>query len=262
MDVKKQLRIMDEATYSVVKSNDLIRNSRYNLTLMEQRIILRLIQIIKPEDTEFRTYDFSIKEFCEICGISDQSGKTYEYIREIVKELRSKNLVIKTEDGELICGWIESSRYIKSTGIIKISLSQDLKPYLLELKKNFTGYSLNNILSMKSKYSIRMYELLKSFEYLGEITIDIDTLKGNLYATQYQRWSDVKNKILDISVMEINRFTDLKVSYILRKSGKRIQYVIFNLEKKNPDEQVKAIYNSRVYKRAMCTDEEDSESAE
>lgn len=253
MDVKKQLKIMDEATYSVVKSNELIRNSRYNLSLVEQKIILRLIQIIKPEDEEFETYNFEIKEFCEICGISDRSGQTYNYIREIIKELRSKNLVIKNGDVELICGWIESSKYDNSTGIIQISLSKDLKPYLLELKKNFTEYSLNNILSMKSKYSIRMYELLKSFEYLGTISLDIDTLKANLYATQYSRWSDVKNKVIDVSVMEINRFTDIKVSYTVKKSGKKIQYVNFDVEKKNSEETVRSVYNSRVYQRAMGT---------
>lgn len=231
MDIKA------EQSYNVVKSNSLIQNTRYNLSVVEQRIILRLIQIIKPTDVRFEYYQFSIKEFCEICGISDQSGQTYNYIKNTVRQLRDKSFVIKDGSEEIICGWINEAVFNNESGIIKILLSEKLKPYLLELKNNFTEYSLYFILGMRSKYSIRLYELLKSHQYKKTFEIDIEQLKASLLAETYDRFFDFKRKVIEIAVQEINCYSDIIAEYSCKKVGRGFKTISFNVRYKNADEQ-------------------------
>ena len=54
---------------TVVKANDLIQKSRFNMTLQQQKMILFLISQVSPFDEDFKVYEFSIQEFCRVCGI-------------------------------------------------------------------------------------------------------------------------------------------------------------------------------------------------
>ena len=58
----------------VVKSNEMIRKGRFNLSVVEQRIILYMITKIMPGDTGIKTVRFDIREFCEVCGIAYQQN--------------------------------------------------------------------------------------------------------------------------------------------------------------------------------------------
>ena len=89
--------IFKERNYSIVKSNELIRNTRYDLSFVEQKIILRLIQMIQPNDTDFHTYQFDIKEFCQICNIHDHSGANYTYIKNTLKTLHDNSFWLRQE---------------------------------------------------------------------------------------------------------------------------------------------------------------------
>ena len=58
------------ATYSgrgnqtiVRKSNDLIQNAMYSLSLSQQKLMLHIFAMIKPSDTELPRYEMSIYEF-------------------------------------------------------------------------------------------------------------------------------------------------------------------------------------------------------
>ncbi|WP_408609851.1 RepB family plasmid replication initiator protein [Konateibacter massiliensis] len=44
-------------------------------------------------------------------------------------------------------------------------LDEGMTPYLFDLQEKFTSYGLYNILKMKSQYSIRFFEILKSYTY-------------------------------------------------------------------------------------------------
>lgn len=228
--------VITEQSYCVVKSNVLIQNSKYNLSIVEQKIILRLIQIIKPDDVKFEYYKFSIQEFCEICGISARSGQTYNYIKNTVRALREKSVIIKEGRNEIICGWINEAAFDNENGAIKILLSEHLKPYLLELQKNYTIYSLCFVLGMRSKYAIRLYELLKSYQYKKIVEMDVEELKKSLFAENYQRWADFKRYVLDTAVKEINICSDIIVEYSLEKIGKAFKTINFSVRYNNSDE--------------------------
>lgn len=92
---KKDLAKLRE--YKVVKANDLIQKSRFNLTMQEQKIVLYLISKIKPDDTDFAEYTFEIAEFCRVCGIDESNGKNYLNVKNAIQSLANKSMWVNTE---------------------------------------------------------------------------------------------------------------------------------------------------------------------
>ena len=233
-------KLKEQRQHNVIKSNVLIQKSRHDLSLAEQKILLSLVQMIEPEDIEFKEYKFSIKDFCNLCGIDDRSGKNYEDIKKIVKTLSDKSYWIKEgEEVEKLIRWINQPSINPGTGTIKVKLDDMMKPYLLQLKEYFTQYSLYYTLAMKSKYSLRLYELLKSYQNLKKKPFDIEKIKIMLMAQNYEKWTDFKINVIDKAVNEINFLTDISVTYELTKTGRQFTEITFFIKlKKGIDERM------------------------
>ena len=240
---------MKESTYlelrnkTVVKANELIQKSRFNLSLQQQKMVLYLISQISPYDEDFKLYEFSIPEFCRVCGIDMTSGKNYQDLKQAIKEIADKSLWINIdEDEETLLRWIEKPYINKKSGVIKIRLDEDMKPFLLQLKQNFTQYELIYTLHFKSKYTIRLYELLKSihFHELETYTrkYSIDELRRILGAETYTEYRDFKRRVLEPSVKEVNDYSDKAVSYEEIKNGRRVTGVQFTLTTKDVMERL------------------------
>ena len=219
--------------YEVVKANRIIQNSRYELSTQEQKIILYLITKIKPGDTEFNLYEFKIVDFCKVCGIDKENGKNYADLKRTIKELADKSIWVTLENGkETLIRWIERPYIDHKGGTIEIKLDELMRPYLLQLKERFTAYSLYFTLAMKSKYSIRIYELLKSYEYLSGCTIEVDELKKMINAEKYTMYKDFRVNVLDVSLHEINEYSDIAVSYEIEKQGRKVDKIKFTIKSK------------------------------
>lgn len=226
--------------YKVVKSNDLIQKSRYELSLQEYKIVLYLISKIKPEDIDLEMHTFKILDFCKICGLELYNGKNYKNIKNTLRTLSDKSFWIMLEDGsETLFRWIQTMNMNKKSGIIKIELGTGIAPYLLQLKNRYTSYELLHTLAMKSQYSIRLYELLKSYEYQHKKVFNIDELKKTLAAENYELFGDFKRKVLDISMREINSLSDLNITYKPIKESRRYAEIEFTMKiKKGVNERL------------------------
>lgn len=228
----------------IVKSNQLIE-ARYDLNLNEQKIILYAISQINRDNKSFNSIELNITEFTDLL---DTKGKRYEEIRNIVRDLRKKEIIINTEDKEYITGWLSSITFSKNTGKIKIRFDDDLIPYLLQLKNRFTRYQLRNILYLKSKYSIRMYELLKQYESIGKRNFSLKELKKILFIDdQYIRIYDFERFVLIPAKDEINKYTDIKIDYEKQKRGRKIVGIEFLIESKAQDNQIYIDYLEEYY---------------
>lgn len=233
-------KLQTKREYSVVKSNELIQQSRFELSTIEQKVVLYLISKIEPGDDDFKLYEFRIKEFCEVCGIHEESGRNYDILKKAIKDLRDKSIWVPLTDGtETVVSWIEKLYLNEKGGILKIRLDKDMKPYLLDLHEKFTQYKLLYTLPMKSKYSIRLYEIMKSYEYIGSCEYDIDQLKKMLFAEKYKTTQHFKEKVINIAIGEINTYSDITVTYTFIKQGRAFTAVEFTIKQKKPaDERI------------------------
>lgn len=251
--LKINYNLEDLRGFKVVKSNDLIQKTRFNLSLQEQKIVLYLISKIKPEDMDLKEYTFEIRSFLNVCGITN-GGESYRYIKRTLKGLRDKSAWVTLEDGsETTVAWIGAVTVNKRSGSVKIKIDESIKPYLLQLQECFTQYELLYALSMRSQYSVRLYELLKSYEYRRGHKFDINDLKRKLFAENYERYPDFRRFVLDVATKEINDLSDITVSYKSIKTGRKYGEIEFAIHTKKDLMFFKGHGNTKAnYKHIKC----------
>jgi plasmid replication initiation protein len=192
-----------------------------------------------------------------VCGIEPQQGKNYKDLKSAILGLKNKGFWLTKADGtEVTVSWIDKAEISPNSGKISILLDKDMFPLLLELHEKFTKYQLIYTLAMRSKYAVRLYELLKSYENraAGSTTVefDLDWFKNRVGA-EYELWYDVQRKVISVAVNEINLVSDILVTYKGVKKGRSFVAIKFFIEsKKDFSSQTateRAIYNRLTGKK-------------
>jgi plasmid replication initiation protein len=240
MTPEESFEIKKSKGYLVVKSNDLIQRNRFELSLPEQKTVAYICSMIQPMQTEesgFQLeYEFKIREYCKICGIDYDNGKNYQDVKATLKKLRDKSMWLTLPDGsETTVGWLAKATTNKKSGIAHIKLDEDMVPYLFDLKQKFTQYQLYNVLGMKSAFSVRIYELMKSYSFRHTITFELDELKKLLMVEDvksYNRFPDFRRKILEKAQLEINELTDINIEFEPIKTSRKVTSIKFIIEEK------------------------------
>ena len=240
----KEDKYLEMRNKIVTKANDLIQKSRFNLSLQQQKIVLYLISQVTPFDEDFKLYEFSIAEFCRVCGIDDNNGKIYQDLKTAIKEIADKSLWVEISAGtETLLRWIEKPYIDAGCGTIKIRLDSDMKPYLLQLKQNFTSYELLWTLHFKSKYTVRLYELVKSIHFHDlenyQRRYGVDELKRLLGGERYKEYRDFKRRVMLPAISEINQYSDKTVSFEEIRRGRKVLKVVFYVSSKDSLEAAK-----------------------
>lgn len=240
--VSKRERAHAEREAEVFKHNDMIQKARFSLSIQEQRTVLYAISKIQPADTYLKEYTFEIKDFYNMIGWSNQS---YTEFKAMLKGLSDKSwwVTIKREDGseyESLVRWFTTVRSDKRSGKVTIKFHEDMMPFLIQLAKGqsfYTRFQLQYVLPMSSQYSPRLYEILKSYQYNNHRWFfDVDDLKRLLDCERYTNFNDLKRRVLDPAVEEINKYTDIAIFYVAEKEGRKVARVNFFMEKKTESE--------------------------
>ena len=198
------------------KANHLIEAS-YKLSALEQKIIALLASTIRPDDSDFKAYPIKIKDFQDLTGTASNN---YDRLEDVVVGLKEKNLkIIYLNDEEkkviLNVSWLSSTKYTEGSGIIELCFDPKLKPFFLQLKARFTKYRLKNVVQLRSQFSIRIYELLKQYEKLGQRLFTVPDLRSvlGIEEGQYKLYADFKRKVLLIAQDEIAKKTDISFTF-------------------------------------------------
>ena len=223
---------------TVAKRDDMVQKGRHQLSVREQRCVLYAISKIKPEDTAFQEYTFSLSDFYTLCGLADQS---YTELKAILISLKSKSwwATIDDKGTESAVSWFSTVRTNKKSGKATIKFHEDMMPFLLQLTKQnafYTSYNLQYVLPMSSQFSPRLYEILKSYQKNNrEWFFPLEELKRLLDCENYKRWPDFRRFALEPAVEEINQYTDINIAWDVEKEGKKVSRVIFYMADKSDD---------------------------
>lgn len=226
----KNKTVADRQQY-VVKANDLIRKTRYDLTTQQQKIILFCISKIKPDDLPETEYEIDINDICDACGINiDYGGYYYKTIKDDLQALTHRLWVKMPDKSEQTVSWIGDAKIIPLSGKVYITFHKAMSPYLFELKERYTQYHLEDVLVFKGKYTIRLYEILRSYTTQRAIeegwernaSFKVDELRELLSVDGYKRWADFDKYIVKKAVDEINLCNDeMHIEYETYKNGGR-----------------------------------------
>ncbi|MFI3222615.1 MAG: replication initiation protein [Methylococcaceae bacterium] len=212
----------------VTQSNKLVE-ARYNLPLGEQRLILTMISKIQLDDEDFKEYRINVGEFAEFLGIDKNS--IYREFHKIQKSIVSRVLVFYESDGPLVVGWVSSAKYLEKEGAVLLSFDPKLKPYLLQLKGNFTSSKLEMLVSFKSQYTMRIYNLLKQYKNIQVREIEVELLREmlGLRNDQYKKYNDFKKNILELTQKELKSKADLYFEFDEIKYGRKVGAIRFRI---------------------------------
>lgn len=236
-------KLEDERYRLVVKDNELIQKCSYNLTVNQYKVIAYVISKIKPTDTEFKWIEIDVSDYCEMCGID--RNHFYTELKDMIDNLDNKTFWVETYEKVFKFRWFSEVEVIKGGGKIRVLLNSNLNKYLLNLQRKFTYYELINILVLKSMYAIRLYELFKSYEFQHSVTFETEELKRLLDATNYKNFYNFKVRCLEVAVNEINKFTDLNISYEFEKKGKKVIAIKFKIIRKEVSDLLISIQNTK-----------------
>jgi plasmid replication initiation protein len=222
----------------IKKDNNLIE-AKYRLTVHEQRLVLTVLSAITINDDDFSTYTISLFQVAEEFGIS-KSKSFYSEIHEACKTLLGRRIDISEGKRRIYVNWLSYVEYIEGKGEVKIRFDAALKPYLLQLKGHFTEYQKSAVTRFRSMYSIRFYELLKMYQNLGNggefyRTFTINEIRGYMQIgdEEYTRYFNLKNKVINPSLKEINDHSDITIIRIEEiKKGRSIHAITITAEPK------------------------------
>lgn len=202
------------------------------MSALEMDIIFALLSRLDPKDKPGTLYRLRVQELEKLT----EREWNYTRLGPAVESLVGRSYHIEDGASWLKVTMLASAEYLKGQGIIELEVSEKLRPYLVDLKNNFTSYKLHSVLSLTSKYAKRIYELASQWKDIGETRIySLDEFKFMLALKdplgkeqeQYVQISNLKKFVLDIAVKQINEHTDLQVSYELIKEGRSYQQVRF-----------------------------------
>lgn len=245
-------KVRSEREQIVRKSNELIRKFKAEMNTPQFKITLYLISKAYTLDNTLE-YTFDIQDFCRCCGLDDTSGGNYKRLKREIRKLSNKSEWVEVwgdPDTEVLVRLVSKAWFNARSGKVRIRLDEDIKPYILELRKNwelkgelYTQFALLYTLPMKSLYSIRLYELLKSW---ADATLseteghywEIEHLQA-LLGSEYKRYQDFRRYVLETALREINKYSDISAQYEPIKEGRSYKYINFYIHKKTEQQLIK-----------------------
>jgi plasmid replication initiation protein len=228
-----------------VQSNQFIQ-AKYKeaLSFTESLIIAKMCNMIEFNDEEFKDYRIYISELLMDVNRVDVGGGTYRQIYEAAEKLRNREIQVKSKDEQnrptrLTTTIVTSTEELleekdrKGEGAyISLTFHPKLKPYLLQLKQDFTRIDFGIYQKIHASHAIRLYHIFSSYLGRGQHTVllDVNELKEMLgVAGKYGHFPMFKKKVLDDSQKKINNDTDLNFEYKVQKSGHKILGIEFTL---------------------------------
>lgn len=228
----------------IVAQSNQLTEARYSLTVAEQRLVLTLLSFISPDDDDFKEYEIKVLDFKTMFNI--KTNAIYDEFKDTLKKLAARVIYVPRGNDYLISHWFSSAEYLSDTNSVKISFDKKLKPYLLQLKEQFTKYRLFVITQFKSSYTIRIYMLLKQYEKIGHREINLEELKDilGIEAKSYDDFKRFRERVLNQAKKEFETknketggyISDITFELETIRTGREITRLRFNIKKQTYQE--------------------------
>lgn len=225
---------MLQESFLVEKRNVLNEMRMTSMTLQEVRFLSIYLSKINARDASTRMVTFALDDFRKIMGFGrmnqSQIGKTFE-------SLLQKLVSIPLDTGGFakfqLFKRFELTKNERGSWIVSVDAHDDALPLMFDFKEKYFTYELWNALSLSSTNQIRMYEILKQYEKVGERVISIEELKQmlGLKKTEYPVWADFKKRVLDTCQESLSAKTDLTYEYVPIRTGRKFTDIIFTILK-------------------------------
>jgi plasmid replication initiation protein len=223
------MELMDiDPDKKLVYQHNVITSGRYDYSAVMLDILFMVLSSLEVGKLE---YTIHVQDIEAITG----RKWNLKQLREATESIGSRMFEIETPE-KISQIWLFSKvDYLIGTGSFTIKLNVDASPYFFELKNNFTSLQLKSVLNCSSKYAKRLYGIACQWRSVGSKRFEIEELKKMLGLIdkkgneQFERISQFKEYVLDISKKQINENTDIEIDFELKKRGRSFHWVTLHI---------------------------------
>lgn len=229
----------------VTQGNQLIEGS-YDINLSEIRLLwLALTKVDSKNPRPSAEIVLTVAEFSSMYGLD--LGNSMNQLKSISESLGTKPIHTyeynekKDRLDKVIRFWFSSIRYgVNNTADITLKFSEDVSPFLYELKNEFTQMNIVSMAKLDTSFSFRLFSWLSRYRKLdkykndktGVIStqkISVDWMKDRAGLTgKYTDFKNFRVRVIEPAIEAINRTTDLSVRYETVFEGKKVTDLIFH----------------------------------
>ena len=229
--------------------NDLIlSNQDWDATT--HKYFCLLVHEVKEEDDPRKEIELPISLYNQLSG--SKSHNNYSEASRIADNLLGCVFHIRLKGGKefLKLAPFTSARYKEKSGSIWVRIDQELRPFIVALKQCFTPFELQTIHSIKSRYSIKIYQILKSQEYRGFHKTKLENLRKQLGLNKkYKMYGAFKKHVLIPAQTELFDKGIFSFTFSEIKNGRAVEELIFS--------DLKSLNQTKEPKKIPITNQED-----
>ncbi len=234
-------RLLPSKTPKIYKSKKLNTANFGNFTHSDYQIFLHLVskiggvdefgKYLQPHQLE-REHVLTAKEFSAV--FNTNIDNSYKVLKKAVDKLMTTNLKVERQQSlELwkinVCSM---AKYNKNEGRIIIKFTDDIMPYLAQVRKKFVLYNLKEISNFGSLYTTRLYELIQEFKETGWILKSVEQLREIFtVGEKFKAYKDLKRHTFAHACQEINDNYDMDLRFEEIKEGRKVVAVKFLFKK-------------------------------
>lgn len=214
----------------VAAANSMLQRMCHSLNALQLKVLAYLISKIGRDDPCSTAYEIDLDELLAILRWTEFR---YTSVRNAIQDLTTAKWWISGSN-TVHHGFITCTPIHYCSRLMEIRFTDVAALYLFDLRPGsrecpMTIYPLSYILPMTSRYSIRLYEHIRShanirewyYEYGTGSDCDIQPILASWrlvdgeheLPTSWQRWAYFRDKVLDPAVDEINLYTDMTITY-------------------------------------------------
>lgn len=218
----------------IEKRNILNEVRKNNMSLQELRFFSIYLSKINARDISTRTVRFPLSDFQKIMEFGRLNTAQ---LKATTDSLLGKVVSIPNERG----GYTSFQLFKECTvdknefeeWYVEIDAHDKALPLMFDFKDKYFTYELWNALRLKSGNQLRMYEILKQYEKLGERKLPLTELREllGIGEDEYPRWDNFKRRVLDGCQEALAENTDIRFEYEPIKVGRKITGVKFTIKK-------------------------------
>lgn len=232
-----------------IAQDNRLTSARYELSLIEKRVFYYIIKEVRNKylagNVERTLFDdmnlkINLSDLTKEINNRDNNKETKKALKALrVRSFEWDNGMPEDSDEHewFEVGFINYSEIRK--GVAEIQVSKKLMPFLVELSGQFTPYSLNVAMSLKSKWSQRMYELCQKWHGTDGFRISVEELREMFkLENKYPRYALFNERILQVAKRELKALYDIGqcdvyFEFSEERNGRSVEMLRFKLFRKN-----------------------------
>jgi plasmid replication initiation protein len=237
----KASKLLNSKTPKIYKSKKLNTANFGNFTHNDYQVFLHLVskiggvdetgKYLQPEQLQ-REHILTAKEFS--ITFNTDIDNSYKSLSKAADKLMKTDIKVEKIDLKEI--WriniCSMAKYNKNEGRISIKFTDDIMPYLAQVRQKFMLYNLKEISNFGSLYTTRLYELIQEFQETGWLLKSVIQLREVFAVGQnFKLYGDFKRHTFARACEEINGNYAMGLRFEEVKEGRKVVAIKFFFKK-------------------------------